>query len=220
MKLSRSRDGAFVVGILGAESTGKSALAQGLAASLRAEPDGPKVALVAEYLREFCDIHRRTPREDEQAAIAAEQSRRIDEAAATHDIVIADTTAIMIAVYSEIVFADTSLYADAERAHARCDLTLLTALDIPWQADGLMRDGPQVREPVDALIRAALQRADAPYGIIHGQGPSRLQAAEQAVARQRMSVSSPENFKPWKLLCDCCGDPDCERAMRAPLHRA
>ena len=50
---------------------------------------------------------------DEQAALAALQSERIDAAAASADVVVADTSALMIAVYSELVFGDTSLYADA-----------------------------------------------------------------------------------------------------------
>jgi len=42
---------------------------------------------------------------------------------------VADTTALMTAIYSEIVFGDTSLYAGVEAAQRRCDLTLLMALD-------------------------------------------------------------------------------------------
>jgi nicotinamide riboside kinase len=120
---------AFVIALLGAESTGKTVLAGALAGAL-ATP-ARRVAVVAEYLREFCDRHGRTPRPDEQAHIAAEQTRRINAAAQSHDIVIADTTAVMIAVYSEHVFGDTGLYASALAAHARCNLTLLTALDLP-----------------------------------------------------------------------------------------
>jgi len=44
---------AFVLAIVGAESTGKSWLAQALSQALRAQ--GEQVACVAEYLREFCD---------------------------------------------------------------------------------------------------------------------------------------------------------------------
>ena len=137
--------------------------------------------MVGEYLREFCDRHARTPRRDEQAAIAAEQTRRIDAAAAQHAIVIADTTALMIAVYSDQVFGDRSLYADAEHAQRRCDATLLTALDLPWLADGLQRDGPHVREPVDAKVRAALARSGVAYSVIGGVGAMRLAAARAAV---------------------------------------
>ena len=39
---------------------------------------------------------------------------------------------------------------------ARFDLTLVCSPDgLPWQPDGIQRDGPQVRAPVDARVRAA-----------------------------------------------------------------
>ncbi len=44
-------------------------------------------------------------------------------------------------------------------------------------ADGLQRDGPHVREPVDALVRAALARAGVAYAVVHGRGPERLASA-------------------------------------------
>ena len=206
----------FVVALLGAESTGKTTLAQALAV------DGRRVALVSEYLREFCDAHGRTPREDEQAQIAAEQTRRIAQAATTHELVIADTSALMIAVYSDTVFGDTSLYASAEAAHrAGCDLTLLTALDLPWQADGLQRDGPQVREPVDARVRAALARAGVAYSVVFGHGEARLQAAlacvQHALAARTASDDHSDASNPrWHSHCERCGDADCERHARLP----
>jgi nicotinamide riboside kinase len=164
----------FVVALVGAESTGKTTLAGELRDALAA--DGREVVVVPEYLREFCDRMRRTPRADEQPHIAFEQTRRIAEAAATHDVVVADTTALMIAVYSDTVFGDRSLDDDAAAAHRRYDMTLLTALDLPWIADGHQRDGEHVREPVDARVRAALQRAGLPYAIVAGRGPARSRA--------------------------------------------
>ncbi|HWH83524.1 MAG TPA: AAA family ATPase, partial [Burkholderiaceae bacterium] len=171
---------ATVIALLGAESTGKTTLARELAGALGGA--AARVVAVPEYLREFCDTRGRTPRRDEQRAIAAEQTRRIDAAGRDAAIVIADTTALMIAVYSDQVFGDTGLYADAQADHARgCDLTLLTALDLPWRPDGLQRDGPQVREPVDAKVRAALARAGVGYSVLHGHGAARTQAALAAV---------------------------------------
>ena len=175
---------AFVVALLGAESTGKTALARELGTLLAAR--GEPAGVVSEYLREFCDAHGRTPLREEQAAIAAEQSRRIDVAAAGDaGVVIADTTALMIAVYSDHVFADTSLYASAEALQRGIDLTLLTALDLPWRPDGLQRDGEHVREPIDALVRAALARASVPFTAIAGSGPSRTAAALAAIDATR-----------------------------------
>ena len=172
---------AFVVALLGAESTGKTTLAEEIGAVLVGR--GIRVAMVGEALREFCVEHGRTPRREEQTAIAGEQTRRIDVAAANTQIVVADTTALMIAVYSDLVFGDTGLYALAEAEQGRCDLTLVTALDLPWQPDGLQRDGEHVREPVDALVRAALARAGVGFDTIYGTGPARLRAALAAVDR-------------------------------------
>ena len=175
---------AFVVALLGAESTGKTTLVQELGETLAAR--GERVAVIDEYLRTFCNVQGRTPRQGEQRAIATEQTRRIDAAAASDaDIVIADTTALMIAVYSHVVFGDTSLYADAEAAQRAIDLVLVTALDLPWQPDGLQRDGPHVREPVDALVRAALARAGVRFISIAGQGPARARAALATVDAKR-----------------------------------
>jgi nicotinamide riboside kinase len=172
---------AFVVALLGAESTGKTTLAGAIGAALAAR--GLRVAVVDEALRGFCVEHARTPRQDEQVAIAAEQTRRIDAAAGGAEVVVADTTALMIAVYSDLVFGDTGLYAAAEAEQRRCDLTLLTALDLPWLPDGLQRDGAHVRGPVDALVRAALVRAGVPFEPVAGSGPERLRGALVAIDR-------------------------------------
>ncbi len=198
-----------MVALLGAESTGKTTLAAQLGSALLGL--GHAVAVVPEYLREFCDRHGRTPRQDEQRHIAEEQTRRIEAAASGHAIVIADTTALMIAVYSEMVFGDTALYAHAEAAHARCHLTLLTALDLPWLPDGLQRDGPQVRAPVDALVRNALARASLPYSVVFGSGASRLQSALACVQRALNPPPALEEKARWHWLCERCGDSACER---------
>ncbi len=172
---------AFVVAILGAECTGKTTLAGEIGRALLTR--GMRVVVVAEALRDFCIEHKRTPRHEEQAAIAAEQTRRIEAAASSAEVVVADTTALMIAVYSDYVFGDTRLYTRAEAVQRRFDLTLLTALDLPWQADGLQRDGAHVREPVDALVRAALARAGTRFETIAGTGVTRLHASLDAINR-------------------------------------
>jgi nicotinamide riboside kinase len=204
-----------VIAIVGAESTGKSVLAQALAGALvRAQHDA---VAVDEVLRAFCDAAGRTPRRDEQRAIAEEQAVRIDAAAARHAIVVADTTPLMIAVYSDLVFADTSLYAHAEQRQRGYDLTLLTALDLPWQADGLMRDGAHVRAPVDARLRAALARANVEPALVSGQADARLASALAAVRR---SLAPRRTGAAGGWVCAECGDPACERHLLAGLRPA
>jgi nicotinamide riboside kinase len=209
---------AFVIGLLGAESTGKTTLAKQLQAALTAS--GRRVVVVSEYLREFCDERRRTPVQAEQAGIAEEQARRIELAAAGADIVIADTTALMIAVYSETVFGDRSLYDSAFASQRRCDLTLLTALDLPWEADGLQRDGPHVRERVDALSRAALIGAKLPFAVVAGTGDKRLQAALLAIRHAMDEPDSEDEARAnpaWRWVCERCGDANCERHLLPKL---
>lgn len=123
-----------VIAVLGAESTGKTELAAGLATRLNQR--GIATTLVSEYLREWCEREGRTPQPREQAAIAEEQTRRIAEAAKL-GVVVADTTSVMTAVYSDMLFDDDSLYANALEAQRGYAVTLLTALDLPWVADGM-----------------------------------------------------------------------------------
>ena len=179
------------VAILGTESSGKSTLAAALAARYN-------TLWVPEYLREFVDTAGRVPQADDQFPIAATQAAREDAAAAVAAemggrFLFCDTTPLMTAVYSELLFGDTSLYPFA-LAHQRCyDLHLLTALDLPWVPDGIMRDGAHVRGPVDALLRNALQRGGMTFEVVAGTHGARVHAALAAIdgaARARASVQA------------------------------
>jgi nicotinamide riboside kinase len=200
------------IAIVGAESTGKTSLALALAPALQATR-GLRVASVPEVLRGWCDRNGRTPLAHEQAAILRAQHTLIEEAAASHDIVVCDTTALMTAVYSRYVFNDESLEARAIELQSRMALTLLMALDLPWVADGLQRDGPQVRAPVDALLRCLLHQARLPFEVIEGQGSARLDKALAAVA-PLLQPPPPANSSARRGLldrastgrwsCSCC----------------
>jgi nicotinamide riboside kinase len=209
--------GGSVIAVVGAESTGKTELASALAQRLTQR--GIATTLVPEVLREWCVREGRTPRPDEQAAIADEQTRRI-AGAARQGVVVADTTALMTAVYSDMLFDDPSLYAEALAAQAGYTITLLTALDLPWVADGLQRDGPHVREPVDALVRAALARAGVAYAVVHGRGPERLASAWTALnlaSGAEPAAASRAAGTTWSWTCDKCSDPVCEHRLFTDL---
>ena len=221
----------LVIAIVGAESTGKTRLASELAQAL-ARHTGAPATWVPEVLREWCDERGRTPRADEQAAIAAEQHRRIDAAADTHRIVVADTTALMTAVYSKLLFDDESLRDDALRRHAGSAVTLLTALDLPWVGDGHQRDGPQVRAPVDTLVRRWLAEHGIGWSVVGGVGERRLQAALDAAAPAlRARGLAPPNglftrlagpaadAASWTWVCEKCDAPDCEHRLLLGARR-
>jgi nicotinamide riboside kinase len=208
-----------VIAVLGAESTGKTELARAIVQRLNDR--GTATTLVGEYLREWCDREGRTPRPDEQTAIACEQTRRIEDAA-SRGVVVADTTALMTAVYSDMLFDDAALFASALAAQRRCAITLLTALDLPWVADGLQRDGPHVREPVDARVRAALGKANLPFTVVHGRGTERLANAWNAInsiAERAGSADGADTSakSTWTWPCEKCSDPACETRLFSDL---
>lgn len=217
---------ALRVALLGAESTGKTALSLALGQALN--DCGIACTVVPEYLREWCEREARTPRPEEQSAIAQEQARRVMEAARHAALVLADTTPLMTAVYSDLLFQDTRLYADAARHQQGYALTLLTGLDLPWVADGLQRDGPQVREPVDARLRQALSKHQLPYQVVYGTGERRLQNALLPLTRlprlrgrerllERIASLRDEQVlnRPWR--CEHCSDGACEHKLFSGL---
>jgi nicotinamide riboside kinase len=174
-------DAALRIAIVGAESTGKTTLAAALVPRLAAQT-GLRVTWVPELLREWCDQAGRTPKVHEQPAILRAHHRRIEQAAGAHHIVICDTTALMTALYSRLLFDDRSLEARAAALHRGMALTLLMALDLPWVADGHQRDGPHVREPVDTLLRETLMAHRLPWAVVGGTGPARVENALDAIA--------------------------------------
>jgi nicotinamide riboside kinase len=177
----------LVIALLGAECTGKSTLTQALGQRLADVP----AATVPEHLRDWCLAQGRTPRRLEQAHIAAEQQRQIQCAAAACPVVVADTTALMTALYSTHYFNDFSLMAAALAAHRRVDLTLLCAPEgIPWQADGWLRDGDATRQRTHQELARLLDDEDLPHLTLRGTLPERMDLAE-AWVRDRLRSAAP-----------------------------
>jgi nicotinamide riboside kinase len=218
-----------LIAIVGAESTGKSVLAAALADRI-GEQTGLRCACVGEYLREWCERQARTPRDYEQVGIATEHRRRIDDAVATHDIVVADTMPLMVAVYSQMLFKDSSLIAMAIEAQRGAAITLLTALDLPWVSDGHQRDGEHVRVPVDAALRSLLTQQGLGWSVVGGQGGARLDSAFDAVT-PLLATLAPSNagfftrlaqrqaaMPVWRWACEKCDVPDCEHAAFRSLQ--
>jgi nicotinamide riboside kinase len=211
------------ISLLGAESTGKSELAAQLAQHFQAQ--GKSVQAIPEYLRTWCDANNRTPRQEEQDAIALEQMRQIDSASAC-DVLIADTTSLTVAAYSDVFFNDASLYNMALAHQRGFDATLLMGLDLPWVADGIQRDGVYMREPVDAALRAALTQGGINFQVVYGLGAARLQSALRCLHTNTNSDGGlkgslenselrPQRNRYW--TCERCSDPVCEHRLFVDL---
>jgi NadR type nicotinamide-nucleotide adenylyltransferase len=158
------------IALLGAESTGKSTLAQALAARYG-------TLWVPEYLREFVEVNARVPHEADQVGIARTQRVR-EEALArdarVRDFLFVDTTPLMTAVYSRIYWGRVppdllALEAAHDYAH-----TLVAAPDLPWVPDGLQRESEAVRQRVHAQLVAVLDERRIPFTLLTGELDARL----------------------------------------------
>lgn len=157
---------------MGPESTGKSTLAQALAAHYQ-------TLWVPEFARHYC-LHLDRPYEAEdiiaisfgQAALEKQQAR----ACPLHLPLICDTTVLVEKVWIEHAFGycPTEIY-DLLRAH-RYDLTLLTDIDIAWEPDPL-REHPHLRQHFRQEYMRQLYDLGQPFHLISGTLEQRLLAA-------------------------------------------
>ena len=97
------------------------------------------------------------------------------------------------------------------------------ALDIAWQPDGLQRDGPQVRVPVDSRVRSLLiQHGSADQAVSLGQFAALITELESAGIRHEatsysgaphaFSVFGSDNYradadaKSWRRFTEFLGE--------------
>lgn len=168
------RDFVGRVAILGGESTGKSVLAETLAARLG-------TVHAAEYGRELWMARDGDLAPDDLTAIVARQSRREDELAfVAHRVLLCDTTPLTTLLYAQALFgvSPPALQASARR---RYDLVLLCAPDVPFVQDGTRRDAAFRQWQHDWYLRELTARGIA-YRLLSGAWDTRLATALDAVS--------------------------------------
>lgn len=164
--------------VLGAESSGTTTLAQALASHYG-------TVWVPEYGREYADDKMRgeaTPwRSEEFVHIASVQSRREDEAArSANRLLICDTDALATAIWHERYVGFSSGQVEAIAKMRRCDLYLITDIDIPFVQDGT-RDGEHMRAWMHRRFLDGLAAKETPYAVISGSHQQRLQTAVELI---------------------------------------
>jgi NadR type nicotinamide-nucleotide adenylyltransferase len=166
------------VAILGAESTGKSTLAAALAAHYR-------TLWVPEYLREFVEMHERTPKEQEQFFIANTQIRYEAEAMKNaRAFLFCDTTPLITVLYSRFYFGHADAPLEALVATHEYDFTIVTSPSNPWEPDGLMRESPQVRQMIHEQLVQTLNAMAVPYLLVDGSLEERVRQVSMYLPQQ------------------------------------
>ena len=161
----------------GAESTGKSLLAQ----KLGAEFDCP---VVSEYGRTYAEKHGTEFAMSDLLAIARGQDRLMREAAAQHPpMLILDTDPLMTAAWAEMLFGEVP---EELLSYRKAERYLLFAPDIPWVADGTRLFGTsELRSRFAAVAEEMLVRAGVSYRTVTGDWAERERQAREALNSAR-----------------------------------
>ncbi len=166
------------VAIVGAESSGKTTLAEALGRACNA-------VVVAEFARTYLEAHGPTYAAADLLTIAVAQARAEDAAmdlAARNGqrLVVCDTDLITIRIWGEEKFGRCDPWVLDATLHRHYDLWLLCRPDIPWEADPL-RENPNDRDRLFAVYEAMLKHLGRPYVVIGGRHDDRVRQALDAV---------------------------------------
>jgi NadR type nicotinamide-nucleotide adenylyltransferase len=168
------RNGVTRVVLTGSESTGKTTLAERLAAYYDAE-------LVPEFVRKYLKEKGAPLGFGDHGPIARGQMALEDEAIARATrLIVQDTDLLSTVVYCNHYFGRCPEWIVETAAGRRPDLYLLCDIDIPWIADGV-RDRGEQREEMQRLFRETVIATGVPVVTIDGDGDERFQRAIDSI---------------------------------------
>lgn len=150
----------------GAESTGKSTMAQKMAQHYNTE-------FVPEVAREM--ITSNTFTLDDIIAIGKEQAARIiEKSKSANKILFCDTDAITTQIYSQHYLHQVPEIVYQLEREMKYDIYFLFEPDVPWVSDGL-RDLGNRREEMAIKFKTALENRNIPYLPVRGNWEERFE---------------------------------------------
>ncbi len=156
--------------ITGAESTGKSELAMGLAHHFGG-------IYVPEYAREYVEKLGRPCVYSDVEHIAEWQKRAYHDTRAPGSFVFFDTWLIITRVWFEVVFQKVPSWLDEQIRRASFDLVLLCHTDLPWISDGVRENGGERREWLQERYQELIRQNGWKFHSVDGLGGERIKKA-------------------------------------------
>lgn len=164
-----------IIALTGAESTGKSTLAQMLAAHLGVE-------YFPEFARDYIAQKKGRYQYEDVEYIAQKQIEQYQTALKlSPPYLILDTWLIITKVWFEVVFSRTPDWLEQAIRTLRIDLFLLCDTDIPWLPDNVRANGGDNRLRLQEQYRKYLNEYNFKYELISGPLPVRFQKSLQAI---------------------------------------
>lgn len=160
--------------ITGAESTGKSILAEALAKHY-------KTLWIPELARGYVESLGRHYTYEDVEIIARRQIAEEQQIKGEGKLVFFDTWLIITKVWMEFVYGTCPEWLDTYISTSSIDLFLLCDIDIPWIYDPVRENGGETRGLLHQLYIEQMERYGFKYRLISGLGNSRTQHAIETV---------------------------------------
>ena len=164
-----------IIAITGAESTGKSTLAESLSVHYQAP-------IVPEIAREYVEKLNRPYNYNDVEIIARQQINLLNTTSTQNNhYIFIDTWLIIIQVWFEEVFNRKPEWLVSEIRKTKIDLFLVCDTDLEWIADPVRENGGEKRDYLQNRYLQLLEDYNFNYKIIRGNGAQRVENAIQVI---------------------------------------
>ena len=161
--------------VTGSECTGKTTLAKALA-------EHYETVWVPEFIRGFVIEKGGPPTYADVEPIARGQIALEDDLASeASKLLIHDTDLLSAVVYNRHYYGECPRWLEEVFSKRTADLYLLAGIDVPWVAEGWLRDRGDRREEMHELFRNALLERQLNFTEVRGGHRERLAEAVSAI---------------------------------------
>ena len=164
-----------IVVITGAESTGKSTLAEALGKNFN-------VPVIPEFAREYVEKLNRPYNYNDVEMIAHQQVEELNTAIKSgHPVIFVDTWLIITKIWFEVVFQKVPQWLENEIRTAAIDLFLVCDTDLPWIPDSVRENGGEKRRILHDMYIENIKKYNFTFHIVTGEDQLRFANALRQV---------------------------------------
>jgi NadR type nicotinamide-nucleotide adenylyltransferase len=168
METQHATSGIRRIAIIGPECTGKTTLSQQLAEHFNAE-------WIPEYARQYITELEGKYAMDDVVFIAKKQIDEFDFSDdSAYNQIFFDTNLIITKVWFDVAFDECPDWVEDAIVTRKFDYHLLCNTELPWEPDIVRENGGKKRERLFNIYEQELKKRGFPYGIVAGDGDSRL----------------------------------------------